>query len=216
MSPLQGAKCQWTSERSWGSLPIPFLSPGPFAVISVMIGSLTDSLLPSDNFLEFVNGTNVTTVNEEQRDAARVELVATITVLTGIFQVRGPQLSLAGNGRLWCPMAMGHSSFRLSFQVALGLLQFGFVVTYLSDPLVRGYTTAASVHVLVSQLKNVFGVSVGEYSGPLSMFKVRGCLLLPWDPPGTHLWGTEVPKNLPWKHLLSQSHFVLLCPLDLH
>uniref|UniRef100_A0A8C8BT52 Solute carrier family 26 member 6 n=1 Tax=Otus sunia TaxID=257818 RepID=A0A8C8BT52_9STRI len=123
-------------------------SVGPFAVISVMIGSLTDSLLPSENFLESVNGSN-TTVNEAQRDAARVELVATITVLTGIFQV------------------------------ALGLLQFGFVVTYLSDPLVRGYTTAASVHVLVSQLKNVFGVSLGEYSGPLSMFLVSGGSLLP-------------------------------------
>ncbi|NXW77346.1 S26A6 protein, partial [Hirundo rustica] len=122
-----------------GSLPILCLFSGPFAVISVMIGSLTDSLVPSENFLESVNGSNAT-VNEELRDAARVELVATITVLTGIFQV------------------------------ALGLLQFGFVVTYLSDPLVRGYTTAASVHVLVSQLKNVFGVSQGEHSGPLSLF----------------------------------------------
>lgn len=56
--------------------------------------------------------------------------------------------------------------------MALGLLQFGFVVTYLSDPLVRGYTTAASVHVLISQLKNVFGVSVGEHSWPLSLFVV--------------------------------------------
>ncbi|NXP66363.1 S26A6 protein, partial [Chloropsis cyanopogon] len=122
-----------------GSLPTLCLFSGPFAVISVMIGSLTDSLAPSENFLESVNGSNAT-VNEELRDAARVELVATITVLTGIFQV------------------------------ALGLLQFGFVVTYLSDPLVRGYTTAASVHVLVSQLKNVFGVSQGEHSGPLSLF----------------------------------------------
>uniref|UniRef100_A0A8C0BWK7 Solute carrier family 26 member 6 n=1 Tax=Buteo japonicus TaxID=224669 RepID=A0A8C0BWK7_9AVES len=121
-------------------------SVGPFAVISVMIGSVTDSLLPSENFMESVNGSNMT-VNEARRDAARVELVATITVLTGIFQV------------------------------ALGLLQFGFVVTYLSDPLVRGYTTAASVHVLVSQLKNVFGVSLGEHSGPLSMFMVSGVQL---------------------------------------
>uniref|UniRef100_A0A803YJB9 Solute carrier family 26 member 6 n=1 Tax=Meleagris gallopavo TaxID=9103 RepID=A0A803YJB9_MELGA len=116
-------------------------SVGPFAVISVMIGSVTDSLVPSEDFMEFINGTNVTAVNEAQRDAARVELVATITVLSGIFQV------------------------------ALGLLQFGFVVTYLSDPLVRGYTTAASVHVLISQLKNVFGVSLGEHSGPLSLFQ---------------------------------------------
>ncbi|XP_068019860.1 solute carrier family 26 member 6 [Melanerpes formicivorus] len=131
-------------------------SVGPFAVISVMIGSLTESLLPSENFLESVNGSN-TTVNEAQRDAARVELVATITVLTGVFQV------------------------------ALGLLQFGFVVTYLSDPLVRGYTTAASVHVLVSQLKNVFGVSVGEQSGPLSMFVtvIEICKKLPETNVGT-------------------------------
>ncbi|XP_054028176.1 solute carrier family 26 member 6 [Dryobates pubescens] len=131
-------------------------SVGPFAVISVMIGSLTESLLPSENFLESVNGSNMT-VNEARRDAARVELVATITVLTGIFQV------------------------------ALGLLQFGFVVTYLSDPLVRGYTTAASVHVLVSQLKNVFGVSVGEQSGPLSMFVtvIEICKKLPETNVGT-------------------------------
>ncbi|NXC37344.1 S26A6 protein, partial [Campylorhamphus procurvoides] len=147
------------SKKSWCSpwAPCPlYLTPGPFAVISVMIGSLTESLLPSENFLESVNGSNAT-VNEELRDAARVELVATITVLTGIFQV------------------------------ALGLLQFGFVVTYLSDPLVRGYTTAASVHVLVSQLKNVFGVSVGEFSGPLSMFLtvIEVCKKLPETNVGT-------------------------------
>lgn len=53
-----------------------------------MIGSVTDSLVPSEDFMEFDNGTNGTVVNEAQRDAARVELVATITVLSGIFQVR--------------------------------------------------------------------------------------------------------------------------------
>ncbi|NWX21090.1 S26A6 protein, partial [Aegotheles bennettii] len=140
-----------------GSLTTPCPSPGPFAVISVMIGSLTDSLVPSENFLIFVNGTNTTIVDEERRDAARVELVATITVLTGIFQV------------------------------ALGLLQFGFVVTYLSDPLVRSYTTAASVHVLISQLKNVFGVSLAEHSGPLSLFVtfIEICKKLPETNVGT-------------------------------
>ncbi|XP_064375038.1 solute carrier family 26 member 6 [Dromaius novaehollandiae] len=132
-------------------------SVGPFAIISVMIGSMTDSLVPSDDFLEPVNGTNVTVVNEARRDAARVELVATVTILVGIFQV------------------------------ALGLLQFGFVVTYLSDPLVRGYTTAASVHVLISQLKYVFGVSLGEHSGPLSLFLtlIEICQKLPKTNVGT-------------------------------
>uniref|UniRef100_A0A8D2L532 Solute carrier family 26 member 6 n=1 Tax=Varanus komodoensis TaxID=61221 RepID=A0A8D2L532_VARKO len=115
------------------------ISVGPFAVISVMIGSVTDSLEPGSKYMEKVNGTNETVLNEAQRDAARVELVSALTLLVGIFQI------------------------------ALGLLQFGFVVSYLSEPLVRGYTTAAAVQVLISQLKYVFGIQLEEHSGPLSL-----------------------------------------------
>uniref|UniRef100_A0A452IT98 STAS domain-containing protein n=1 Tax=Gopherus agassizii TaxID=38772 RepID=A0A452IT98_9SAUR len=130
---------------------------GPFAVISVMIGSVTGSLMPNSNFMDPVNGTNETVLNEARRDSARVELVATLTVLVGVFQM------------------------------ALGMLQFGFVVTYLSEPLVRGYTTAAAVQVLVSQLKYVFGVEVAEQSGPLSMFTtfIEICTKLPQTNVGT-------------------------------
>ncbi|XP_067400355.1 solute carrier family 26 member 6 isoform X2 [Emydura macquarii macquarii] len=133
------------------------ISVGPFAVISVMIGSVTGSLMPNSNFMDSVNGTNETVLNEARRDSARVELVATLTILVGVFQI------------------------------ALGMLQFGFVVTYLSDPLVRGYTTAAAVQVLVSQLKYVFGVEVAEQSGPLSMFIafIEICSKLPQTNVGT-------------------------------
>ncbi|XP_066469072.1 solute carrier family 26 member 6 [Tiliqua scincoides] len=135
------------------------ISVGPFAVISVMIGSVTDSLEPSENYMEMVeiNGTNTTFVNETRRDAARVELVTALTFLVGIFQI------------------------------ALGLLQFGFVATYLSEPLVRGYTTAASIQVLISQLKYVFGVPLKEYSGPLSLIYtlVEICARLPQTNVGT-------------------------------
>ncbi|XP_043374428.1 solute carrier family 26 member 6 isoform X1 [Dermochelys coriacea] len=127
------------------------ISVGPFAVISVMIGSVTGSLMPNSNFMDPVNGTNETVLNEARRDSARVELVATLTILVGVFQI------------------------------ALRMLQFGFVVTYLSEPLVRGYTTAAAIHVLVSQLKYVFGVEVAEHSRPLSMFTafIEICTKLP-------------------------------------
>lgn len=57
-------------------------------------------------------------------------------------------------------------------QVGLGLVHFGFVVTYLSEPLVRGYTTAAAVQVFVSQLKYVFGLQLSSFSGPLSLIYV--------------------------------------------
>ncbi|XP_076861087.1 chloride anion exchanger-like [Brachyhypopomus gauderio] len=55
------------------------------------------------------------------------------------------------------------------FQLAMGLLQAGFIVIYLSDTLVSGFTTAAAVHILVSQLKFVLGLKVAGFSGPLSI-----------------------------------------------
>ncbi|XP_012723156.2 solute carrier family 26 member 3 [Fundulus heteroclitus] len=55
------------------------------------------------------------------------------------------------------------------FQLAMGVLQVGFIVVYLSDTLVSGFTTAAAVHILVSQLKFVLGLSVPGINGPLSL-----------------------------------------------
>ncbi|XP_005815559.1 chloride anion exchanger [Xiphophorus maculatus] len=54
-------------------------------------------------------------------------------------------------------------------QLAMGVLQVGFVVMYLSDTLVSGFTTAAAIHILVSQLKFVLGLQVPGISGPLSL-----------------------------------------------
>uniref|UniRef100_A0A3B3V3T7 Chloride anion exchanger-like n=1 Tax=Poecilia latipinna TaxID=48699 RepID=A0A3B3V3T7_9TELE len=58
------------------------------------------------------------------------------------------------------------------FQLAMGVLQVGFIVVYLSDTLVSGFTTAAAVHILVSQLKFVLGLSVPGINGPMSMIYV--------------------------------------------
>ncbi|KAM4022958.1 solute carrier family 26 member 6-like [Anomaloglossus baeobatrachus] len=112
------------------------VSVGSFAVVSIMIGSVTESLVPNDNFISGINETVIDTV---ARDKARVELVAAITLMVGLFQL------------------------------ILGLVQFGFVVTYLSEPLVRGYTTAATIHVTVSQLKHILGLPLSERSHPLSL-----------------------------------------------
>lgn len=52
------------------------------------------------------------------------------------------------------------------------MVKFGFVGTYLSEPLVRAYTTAAAAHAVVAQLKYIFGVSPTRFSGPLSLVYV--------------------------------------------
>uniref|UniRef100_A0A3Q2VHY9 SLC26A/SulP transporter domain-containing protein n=1 Tax=Haplochromis burtoni TaxID=8153 RepID=A0A3Q2VHY9_HAPBU len=122
------------------------ISIGTFAVISIMVGSVTERLAPDSNFI--VNGTNGTeTVDIDKRDAYRVQVACSLTVLTGIFQI------------------------------LLGVVRFGFVVTYLSEPLIRGYTTGSACHVCVSQLKYLFGITPSRFTGPLSLIYVS--VLLP-------------------------------------
>ncbi|XP_004390777.1 prestin isoform X2 [Trichechus manatus latirostris] len=112
------------------------ISIGPFAVISLMIGGVAVRLVPDDIVIPGgVNATNGT----EIRDALRVKVAMSVTLLSGIIQ--------------FC----------------LGVCRFGFVAIYLTEPLVRGFTTAAAVHVFTSMLKYLFGVKTKRYSGIFSV-----------------------------------------------
>ncbi|CAK6434638.1 unnamed protein product [Pipistrellus nathusii] len=79
-------------------------------------------------------------------DDYRVMVAATVTVLSGIVQL------------------------------LLGVLQVGFLVIYLSESLISGFTTAAAVHVLVSQLKFMLQLSVPSHTDPFSLFKILNSL----------------------------------------
>ncbi|XP_072305475.1 solute carrier family 26 member 6-like [Eucyclogobius newberryi] len=131
------------------------ISVGTYAVMSVMIGGVTERLAPDSNFMENITGEVI--INTTLRDAERIKVAAAVTFLSGVFQV------------------------------LLGLVQFGFVVTYLSEPLVRGYTTGAAIHVIVSQLKYTFGISPTRFSGPLALIYtvLEICSLMPETNIGT-------------------------------
>ncbi|XP_063466010.1 solute carrier family 26 member 6 isoform X16 [Symphalangus syndactylus] len=135
------------------------ISVGTFAVMSVMVGSVTESLAPQ--------ALNDSMINETARDAARVQVASTLSVLVGLFQV------------------------------GLGLIHFGFVVTYLSEPLVRGYTTAAAVQVFVSQLKYVFGLHLSSHSGPLSLIYLIGATGISYGMGLKHRFDVDVVGNIP-------------------
>nr|XP_044610232.1 solute carrier family 26 member 6 isoform X6 [Equus asinus] len=168
------------------SVAIMQLPQGTFAVMSVMVGSVTESLAPDEDFLQDLNST----VNETARDAARVQLASALSVLVGLFQV------------------------------GLGLVHFGFVVTYLSEPLVRGYTTAASVQVFISQLKYVFGLQLSSRSGPLSIIYtlLEVCWKLPQSVVGTMVTALVAGVVLVVMKLLNdklQRHLPLPIPREL-
>ncbi|KAM6983046.1 LOW QUALITY PROTEIN: solute carrier family 26 member 6 [Tautogolabrus adspersus] len=133
------------------------ISIGTYAVMSVMIGGVIERVAPDSNFMIWNNETNSSTVDVFARDAERVRVAAAVTLLSGLFQI------------------------------LLGLVQFGFVVTYLSEPLVRGYTTGAAIHVIVSQLKYTFGINPLRYSGPFSLLYtvLEVCYLIPETNIGT-------------------------------
>ncbi|XP_030634298.1 solute carrier family 26 member 6, like 1, partial [Chanos chanos] len=127
------------------------ISIGTFTVLSIMVGSVTERLAPDDHFLIKNMTDNSSEIDISARDFERVKIAAATTVLGGVIQM------------------------------ALGLLQFGFVGTYLSEPLVRAYTTGAACHAVVAQLKYIFGVSPTRHNGPLSLIYtlVEVCAMLP-------------------------------------
>ncbi|XP_074025095.1 prestin isoform X3 [Numenius arquata] len=117
------------------------ISIGTFAVISMMVGGVAVRQVPDEMIPVGYNSTNVTDSLEyfDARDTKRVQVAVTLAFLSGIIQL------------------------------CLGLFRFGFVAIYLTEPLVRGFTTAAAVHVFTSQLKYLLGIKTSRYSGPLSV-----------------------------------------------
>ncbi|POI33729.1 hypothetical protein CIB84_002520 [Bambusicola thoracicus] len=117
------------------------LPQGTFAVISMMVGGVAVRQVPDEVVSVGYNSTNATDASDyySLRDDKRVQVAVTLAFLSGIIQL------------------------------CLGFLRFGFVAIYLTEPLVRGFTTAAAVHVFTSQLKYLLGVKTSRYSGPLSV-----------------------------------------------
>ncbi|XP_069833478.1 pendrin [Dendropsophus ebraccatus] len=117
------------------------ISVGPFPVVSLMVGSVVLSMAPDDKFVILSNNTglNKTVIDTVARDAARVMVSGTLSFLIGIIQL------------------------------VLGIFQIGFIVRYLADPLVGGFTTAAAFQVFVSQVKTLLNVPTQNYNGVLSI-----------------------------------------------
>uniref|UniRef100_A0A4W6D1Z4 Solute carrier family 26 member 5 n=1 Tax=Lates calcarifer TaxID=8187 RepID=A0A4W6D1Z4_LATCA len=126
------------------------ISVGTFAVISLMIGGVAVREAPDSMFYVLpANGSNMSAVLDvEARDARRVQVAVVLTTLVGIIQI------------------------------VLGLLRFGFVAIYLTEPLVRGFTTAAAVHVVVSHFTGlVLLYSVIEVLGHITSTNITTLIL---------------------------------------
>lgn len=121
------------------------ISMGTFAVISLMITKTvqTHGVVPGEGRLGAVgNGTDLVAEEGDFAEYSPLQVVTAVSMMVGIYHL------------IMCVCRMGALS------------------SLLSEPLVSGFTTAAAVHVLISQIKDLLGVSVPRHKGAFKMIYV--------------------------------------------
>ncbi|XP_072934139.1 prestin isoform X2 [Epargyreus clarus] len=109
----------------------PHVSMGTFAVACLMAGKVVTQYATHSEAVVLINATSIDTGGELATPIyTPLEVLSIVCLTVGIMQVI-----------MW-------------------VLRLGAVSTLLSEPLVSGFTTAASFHVLASQLKDLFGVKI--------------------------------------------------------
>uniref|UniRef100_A0A0N4ZR27 STAS domain-containing protein n=1 Tax=Parastrongyloides trichosuri TaxID=131310 RepID=A0A0N4ZR27_PARTI len=76
----------------------------------------------------------------------------------------GPFLSEEEEKQFKILTAAGLTFFTGIIQMILGIVNAGLFAVYLSDPLIKGLTTGAAIHVLISQIKGMTGVEIAVKS----------------------------------------------------
>ncbi|OQV17022.1 Pendrin [Hypsibius exemplaris] len=131
------------------------VSVGVFAIVSIMTGKVVNryalptrsvaaaSFLPAGSNASIPGLTDSIATEEMDVNShldARIRVVVALTMAVGIWQL------------------------------LMGLLGLGYLTVYLSDQLVKGFTTGSAFHVFTSQLKSIFGLrKMIEYNGAFKL-----------------------------------------------
>ena len=129
--------------------------PGMFAVISLMTGTLITEAKEEMAFMK-----SLSSITSESRSSPDL-LVTTSSPSESLMQVDENGINIQ--------IAIAVSSLIGLYQLVFGIMQMGFISVYLSEQLVSGFTTAASLYVFTSQLPFLFGVHLPHRSGPLAL-----------------------------------------------
>ncbi|KAK2891295.1 hypothetical protein Q8A67_013938 [Cirrhinus molitorella] len=122
------------------------ISVGMFGVLCLLVGQVVDRELTLAGYPSNTNQTTLGNVDNItgpicDRSCYAVTVAATLTFTAGIYQV------------------------------LMGLLQVGFVSVYLSDSLLSGFATGASLTILTSQIKYFLGLHLPRAQGWGSLIK---------------------------------------------
>uniref|UniRef100_A0A8C5VAV3 STAS domain-containing protein n=1 Tax=Microcebus murinus TaxID=30608 RepID=A0A8C5VAV3_MICMU len=114
---------------------------------------------------------NLSGIEREQLDAQRVGAAAALAFVSG------------------------------ALMLGMFALQLGVLSTFLSEPVVKALTSGAALHVLVSQLPSLLGLSLPRQIGCFSLFKTLAAVL------------TALPRSSPAELTISALSLALLVPV---
>ena len=82
--------------------------------------------------------------------------------MDSILVAAGLSTIAAVNSEQYILLAVALSFFLGVFQVAFGLFKLGFLVNFLSKPVISGFTSAAAIIIGLNQLKHILGINLGK------------------------------------------------------
>ena len=97
--------------------------------------------------------------SSRQLSVAPVAIVS-LLVAEGVGHVTPPKLEDGSPNPDYISLAFLLAFLSGVIQVAMGMIQFGFVVNFISHPVMSGFTSAAAVIIGLTQLKHIMGYSI--------------------------------------------------------
>lgn len=156
------------------------ISVGPFAVLCLLVGQVVDRELALAGYLTERSSNhsaallaglgNDSVAVDCDRSCYAITVGATVTFTAGVYQVSHTRPA-APHTRA-CALTASPLP-----QVLMGIFQVGFVSVYLSDSLLSGFATGASLTILTSQVKYILGLKLARPQGWFTLFQTWYSLL---------------------------------------
>ena len=85
--------------------------------------------------------------------------LTSLLIVSGIGQINGVELQ----SEHYIQLVLMTGLLTGILQLLLGVFKLGITANFLSKPVIAGFTSAAAIIITISQLKDIFGIKIGQY-----------------------------------------------------
>ncbi|XP_068127234.1 sulfate anion transporter 1-like [Hyperolius riggenbachi] len=125
-----------------------------FSVICLMVGQVVDRELLLAGFDLDDDAIKKTSAMNDSNIMNITSGITSVNISLGLMDIE------CGKECYAISVAAAHTCLAGIYQVLMGIFQLGFLAIYLSEPMLDGFATGASLIVLTAQVKYLFGVKI--------------------------------------------------------